>query len=73
MRVLVAYHSLTGNTEKMAKGVVEGVKRRPGVAVGCLKKVDEVTKHDLEMADGIILGLPNVLRHAAGQDESGHR
>ena len=57
VRVLVAYHSLTGNTEKMAKGVVEGVKRRPGVAVG-FKKVDEVTKHDLEMADGIILGCP---------------
>jgi NAD(P)H dehydrogenase (quinone) len=57
VRVLVAYHSLTGNTEKMAEGVVEGVKRRPGVAVN-LKKVDEVTKQDLESADGIILGCP---------------
>ena len=37
VRVLVAYHSLTGNTEKMADGVVEGVKRIPGVAVS-LKK-----------------------------------
>ena len=57
VRVLVAYHSLTGNTEKMAAGVVEGVKRRPGVAV-TLKKVDDVTKQDLESADGIILGCP---------------
>jgi len=57
VRVLVAYHSLTGNTEKMAEGVVEGVKRRPGVAVS-LRKVDEVTKQDLESADGIILGGP---------------
>ena len=56
-RVLVAYCSLTGNTEKMAEGVAEGVKRRPGVAVS-LKKVDEVTKQDLESADGIILGCP---------------
>jgi NAD(P)H dehydrogenase (quinone) len=57
VRVLVAYHSLTGNTEKMAEGVVEGVKRRPGVVVS-LKKVDEVTQQDLESADGIILGGP---------------
>ncbi len=57
VRVLVAYHSLTGNTEKMAVGVVEGVKRRPDVVVS-LKKVEEVTKQDLESADGIILGGP---------------
>ena len=57
VRVLVAYHSLTGNTEKMAEGVVEGVKRRPGVAVS-LKKVEDVTKQDLDGADGIILGCP---------------
>jgi NAD(P)H dehydrogenase (quinone) len=56
-RVLVAYDSLTGNTEKMAQGVVEGVKRLPGAAVS-LKKVDEVTKEDLDGADGIILGCP---------------
>jgi len=57
VRVLVAYYSLTGNTEKMAAGVVEGVKRVPGVTVS-LKKVDDVTKEDLESADGIILGCP---------------
>ena len=56
-RVLIAYHSLTGNTEQMAKGVVEGVKRVPGVSVS-LKPVDAVTKEDLESADGIILGCP---------------
>ncbi len=54
-RVLVAYYSLTGNTEKMADGVVEGVKRMPGVAVS-IKKVEEIVKEDLEKADGIILG-----------------
>jgi len=56
-RVLVAYYSLTGNTGRMAEGVVEGVKRIRGVAV-TLKKADEVTKEDLEGADGIILGCP---------------
>jgi NAD(P)H dehydrogenase (quinone) len=41
----------------MAEGVVEGVKRIRGVAV-TLKKADEITKEDLEGADGIILGCP---------------
>jgi NAD(P)H dehydrogenase (quinone) len=57
VRVLVAYYSLTGNTEKMATGVVEGVKRRSDVTV-TLKKVEDVTKQDLESAGGIILGGP---------------
>jgi NAD(P)H dehydrogenase (quinone) len=56
-QVLVAYHSLTGNTKAMGEGVVEGVQRVPGVAA-TLKPVDEVTKADLESADGIILGCP---------------
>lgn len=57
VRVLVAYDSLTGNTEKMAEGVVTGAKPVPGVVV-VLKPVDKVTKEDLETADGIILGCP---------------
>ena len=56
-RVLVAYDSLTGNTEKMAEGEVAGAKPVPGVVV-VLKPVDKVTKEDLETADGIILGSP---------------
>ncbi len=42
VRVLVAYYSLTGNTEQMAKGVAEGIKRVTG-AVAIFKKVDEVS------------------------------
>jgi NAD(P)H dehydrogenase (quinone) len=41
----------------MAEGVVEGVRRVPGVTVS-LKKVEEVSKQDLEEADGITLGCP---------------
>jgi NAD(P)H dehydrogenase (quinone) len=57
VRVLVAYYSLSGNTQKMAEGVVEGAKRVPGVEVS-LKTVEEVAKSDLQTADGIILGCP---------------
>jgi len=65
-RILVAYYSLTGNTEQMARGVVEGVRRVPGVTA-VLKKVDEVTKQDLEAADGIILGCPTYYANIPGK------
>lgn len=57
VRVLVAYDSLTGNTEKLAEGVVAGAKRVAGVVI-LRKPVDNVTKADLEQSDGIILGCP---------------
>ncbi len=65
-RILIAYYSLTGNTEQMARGVVEGVHRVPGVKA-ILKKVDEVTKQDLEAADGIILGCPTYYANIPGK------
>jgi NAD(P)H dehydrogenase (quinone) len=65
-RILIAYYSLTGNTEKMARGVAEGIRRVPGV-VAVLKKVDEVTKQDLEKADGIILGSPTYYANIPGK------
>ena len=55
--VLIAYYSLTGNTERMAQAVAQGARRVPG-AVPLLKKVSEVTREDLEAADAIVLGCP---------------
>jgi 6-phosphogluconolactonase len=66
VRILVAYHSRTGNTEQMARGVVEGTKRVPGV-VTTLKKVSEVSKEDLDAADGIILGCPTYFANVPGE------
>jgi NAD(P)H dehydrogenase (quinone) len=66
VRVLIAFDSRTGNTEKMAQGVVEGVKRVPG-AVAVLKKVDEVTKDDLQSAQAIILGCPTYYANIPGR------
>ena len=66
VRVLIAYYSLTGNTEQMAGGVVEGVKRVPGVTVD-LRKVDEVSKADLEKADAIVLGCPTYYGNLPGK------
>ena len=64
-RILVAYHSRTGNTEQMARGVVEGAERVPGVAT-TLKKVAAVSKEDLNAADGIILGCPTYFANIPG-------
>ena len=65
-RVLVAYYSRTGNTEQMAHGVAEGAKNVHGVVV-TLKKVANVTKDDLEAADGIILGSPTWFANIPGE------
>ena len=65
VRILVAYYSRTGNTEKMARGVVEGAKRVPGVNA-VAKKVSEVSKEDLNAADGIVLGCPTYFANIPG-------
>jgi NAD(P)H dehydrogenase (quinone) len=64
--VLIAYYSLTRNTDKMACGVAEGVRRVPGVTA-VVKKVDEVSKPDLDAADGIILGSPTYYANIPGK------
>ena len=66
VRVLVVYHSLSGNTERMANGVADGVKRVPG-AVAIVKKIEAVKKEDLEAADGIVLGSPAYFANIAGK------
>ena len=55
--VLVAYHSLTGNTETLARGVAEGAGRVPGARV-TLKAMGDVSDADLAGAHGLVLGSP---------------
>lgn len=56
MKVLVVYDSRTGNTEKMAYAVEEGVKAE-GVDVE-VKKVEEASVDELPSVQGLILGSP---------------
>jgi NAD(P)H dehydrogenase (quinone) len=65
-RILVAYYSLTGNTERMARGVAEGIGRVPGVTA-LVKQAGEVSKQDLEAADGIVLGCPTYYANIPGK------
>ena len=55
VKILVVYHSVTGNTARLAQAVAEGAGR---VAQVELRRVDEVSNDDLLMADGIIVGSP---------------
>src|SRR5258708_32773165 len=64
--VLVAYHSVSGNTEKMAQGVVEGIKAVPG-ATAILKRVQEVNNDDLLSADAVVIGSPVYFGNMAGE------
>lgn len=57
MLVLVVYDSKTGNTEKMAFAVAEGVRAIRG-ADAVVKKTDKTTNEDLLEADGIVVGSP---------------
>ena len=56
-KVLIAYFSLTGNTEKMAEYIAEGVRFNEHQAV--TRKVSNIKKaDDLEGYDGYIFGSP---------------
>jgi NAD(P)H dehydrogenase (quinone) len=57
VRILIAYHSRTGNTEKMAAAVRDGAASVAGVEI-VLRKVADATADDIVKADGIVLGTP---------------
>jgi NAD(P)H dehydrogenase (quinone) len=57
VRVLIAYHSETGNTEAMANAVAVGARSVDEVIV-TLKPLCEVKMEDLTNADAIIVGSP---------------
>jgi NAD(P)H dehydrogenase (quinone) len=64
-KVLVVYHSGTGNTKAMAQAVADGVKEVSGVEA-LLKKADEVTITDLVNADALAFGSPTYFSYMAG-------
>jgi flavodoxin len=64
-KVLVAYFSLTGKTEKMAEYIAEGVRFSGNEAV--TKKTSEIkTVDDIAGYDGYIFGSPTYHRDMAG-------
>ncbi len=65
VRILIVFHSQTGNTERMAKAVSEGA--------GSIENVEVVMKHardaileDLIQADGLAIGTPENFGYMSG-------
>jgi len=66
IQVLVAYHSLSGNTQMMAQGVVEGAEAVPGTRV-ILQRVEEVTADMLFGSDALVVGSPVYWSNMSGE------
>ena len=64
--VLVTFHSVSGNTEKMAQAVGEVAKAVSGTSV-VLKRVDEVIGDDLLSSDAVIVGSPVYVGNMSGE------
>ncbi len=63
-KVLIIYHTQSGNTEKMAKAIYEGA-----VSTGAdvsLKKASDATADDLLSCDAVVFGTPNYFGYEAG-------
>ena len=56
-RILVAYHSGTGNTAKLAQAIRDGAASVDGIEV-VLRKTSEVRPEEVPAYDGIVLGTP---------------
>ena len=63
--VLVAYHSVSGHTERMARAVAEGVQSVPGIRVQ-VERVEKVTAETLFAADALVVGSPVYWANMAG-------
>lgn len=57
VKILIAYHSETGNTEKLAKAVRDGVAAVEGTEI-LFRKVDAVTEREMVEANAVLLGTP---------------
>lgn len=67
-KVLIVYHSQTGNTEAMAKAVYEGaISAGANIA---MKKATEATCDDLLGCDVVAFGTPNYFSTMAGTMKS---
>jgi NAD(P)H dehydrogenase (quinone) len=66
INVLIAYHSVTGNTEKMAQGVADGARTVAGTTV-VLKRVGDVVTDDLIASDALIVGSPVYFSNMSGE------
>lgn len=63
--ILVVFHSMSGNTEKAAEAVVNGIKNVENVEVK-LKEALDADKEALLNCNGIAIGSPDYFSYMAG-------
>jgi flavorubredoxin len=63
-RLLIIYHSQTGNTEAMATAMSEGASSAGAIVV--LKRAVNATGEDLLSCDAMAIGTPNYFSYMAG-------
>ncbi len=64
-KVLIVYHSLSGNTKAAAEAVAEGAKEVSGTKV-TIKEGLKATTEDLLACDAIAVGTPDYFSYMAG-------
>ncbi|MGB5217518.1 MAG: NAD(P)H-dependent oxidoreductase [Smithella sp.] len=64
-KILIVYHSQSGNTQKMANAVAEGARSIEDIEV-ILKKASDATMEDLLSADGLAVGTPENFGYMSG-------
>jgi multimeric flavodoxin WrbA len=64
-KILIIYHSQTGNTEKMAHAVADGAKIIENTEV-VLKRAQNATLDDLLGSDGLAIGTPENFGYMSG-------
>jgi len=63
-KLLIVYHSQTGNTETMAKVIAESAKAAGATVT--LKKAVDAGVDDLLGCDAVVIGTPNYFSYMAG-------
>ncbi|MFO8089263.1 MAG: flavodoxin family protein [Desulfatiglandaceae bacterium] len=64
-KILVVYHSQTGNTRRMAEKVARGVESINGMEAVLKKAADADLRHLLE-CDGLVIGSPEYFGYMSG-------
>ena len=64
-KLLIIYHSQTGNTEEMAQAVAEGARSVAGAQV-TLKRALDATADDLLACDAVAFGSPTYFGYMSG-------
>ena len=65
IKILVIYHSQTGNTKTMAEAVTRGANSVPNVRAS-MKTASEATLEDLLECHGVAIGSPEYFGYMAG-------